>query len=84
MNLIEINEIVPNSLLGLAHLSSNVVPVGVDLGQSDNRKKKLTILRVIPGSHLCVDVFVIVEKIREEKVDGENKKRSSYETRLGR
>lgn len=57
--LLQLGEALTNRLHSLAHLSSDVFPVGDDLGQTDNRKKKLATLGVVPGSHF--DVFMMVE-----------------------
>jgi hypothetical protein len=56
--------IIPNSLLGLAKLSSNVLPVGVDLSDRDDREEEGTVFGSVPGCHVCfVDVFGLMREV---------------------
>jgi hypothetical protein len=56
--------IIPNSLLGLAKLSSNVLPVGVDLSDRDDREKEGAVFGSVPGCHDCfVDVLGLEKEV---------------------
>jgi hypothetical protein len=55
---------VPYSLLGLAKLSSNVLPVGVDLSNRDDREKEGAVLSSVPGCHdRFVGLFGLMEEV---------------------
>lgn len=60
--------IIPDGLLGLAHLLGNLLPVRVDLGDRDDGEKELTVLSVVPGSHCCfldrVLLWICVDGVR--------------------
>ena len=56
--------IVPDSLLGLAKLISDVLPVGLDLSNGDDREEKSTVFGSVPGGHddfVDVSGLVVVE-----------------------